>query len=160
MRLVAVLAMALVLASCNLLQGNSEDPAEANASLAARQQELSVALGARDAAAVAAFYEADARRYLPFNRPQVSQAVIAAGREQLFSDANAGVTMVLESATASGDYGFTEGSFTTTFTNANTSAQASTSGYFLIVWHKDEDGTWKITREVISPGPIGAAQPG
>ena len=52
---------------------------------------------------------------------------------------------------APGDTGYTKGSFTVRYTDPQTKAAASYSGYYLTLYSRQKDGSWKIFEDMATP---------
>lgn len=146
---------ALFFAACFLVACGGADPTAETERVRAQEQALIAALAGRDPQAVGAFYAADAQRFLPNTPPQTTQEAIVQGRTFLFSDPNGASALTPEGLIIanSADYAITEGTLQTTFTNAATSTPLTASAHYVLVWRREEDGTWKIVREVLTPSP-------
>ena len=54
---------------------------------------------------------------------------------------------------ASGDLAVATGTYSATFTNPATEAVQQFDGYHLLTWRLDEDGQWRIQRQLTAPSP-------
>lgn len=126
---------------------------------AIREQEngLIAAVQAEDAAAVAAFYAPDAQLINPGAAPATTPEAVLASFQQLFADPNGALTFATEDVIlpSSGDYAVTEGTFTVTYSNAQGQPE-SASGRYITLWRHQDDDSWKIMRDIATPGPAAA----
>lgn len=121
----------------------------------AQEAALLAAVTAEDAAAAAAFYAEDAQAFTPFAAPQTTPDAIRAGFQHMFDDPNGALRfntadVILPS---SGDYAVTEGDFSVTYTDGATSQPATMTGHFVTLWRRQDDDSWKIIRDIATPGP-------
>lgn len=54
---------------------------------------------------------------------------------------------------ASGDLGVATGTYSVTYTNSETQQIDRVDGYHLLTWVKQEDGVWRIRRQLTGPAP-------
>jgi uncharacterized protein (TIGR02246 family) len=59
---------------------------------------------------------------------------------------------------ASGDLAYSRGHYTLTMTNPATKKPEMTTGYYLTVWQKQSDGSWKAVEDFTAPGAPQVAQ--
>ncbi len=109
----------------------------------------SAAAGARDIEAVAAFYAPDAVAYPP-------SAVVAVGYEAAkavwagyFADSTYAIAWKTTAAevAASGELGFTAGTYEDSYMGPDGTLVQST-GKYLCVWQKQADGSWKAVHDM------------
>ena len=130
---------------------------------AVREQEagLVAAVAAEDAAAAAAFYAPDAQLINPGAPPATTPGAIRQSFAELFADPNGALTFATENVIlpSSSDYAVTEGTFTVTYSNASGQPE-SASGRYITLWRQQDDDSWKIMRDIATPGaPPAAATP-
>jgi uncharacterized protein (TIGR02246 family) len=58
----------------------------------------------------------------------------------------------------SGDLAYSRGHYTLTMTNPATKKPEMTTGYYLTVWQKQSDGSWKAVEDFTAPGAPQVAQ--
>lgn len=135
---------ALVLFGC-LTTGDpdaAEDPAAARAALSAAADKWGASMDAKDSAAIAAVYAADAKIYPP-NVPPRSGSDIQ-GEWQALIDTGLDVELQIESVEASGHLGYRTGKYKLTDPEGNTADE----GHFIEVWHHSEEGGWVMAHDI------------
>lgn len=124
-----------------------------------REQEagLIAAVAGEDAAAAAAFYAPDAQLINPGAPPATTPEAVLASWQGLFADPNGALTFATENVIlpSSSDYAITEGTFTVTYSNAQGQPE-SASGRYMTLWRHQDDDSWKIMRDIATPGPAAA----
>jgi ketosteroid isomerase-like protein len=75
-------------------------------------------------------------------------ADFAANRTAKLDFAN--VTTVISKG---GDLAFSQGIYTSRHTNSATGAAETSKGYYILIYKKQPDGSWKIVQDVSSPLP-------
>jgi ketosteroid isomerase-like protein len=130
----------------------SVDP---NAGDAVREQEasFSAAVAAENLDASAAFYAPDAQLFNPGAAPSTTPDAVRAAYASIFDDPNGALTFSADNVIvpSSGDYAIAEGNFTITYSNAQSQPE-SASGRYITVWRHEDDGSWKIVRDIATPG--------
>lgn len=120
-----------------------------------REQEaaLAAAVAGEDAAAAAAFYAPDAQLINPGQEVATTPEAIRASWQGLFDDPNGALTFATENVIlpSAGDYAITEGAFTITYSNAQGQPE-SASGRYITLWRHQDDDSWKILRDIATPG--------
>ena len=155
-------ALALSVSACErpAASGNDAAAVEASAadSAAVKETETSfiAALEAKDVAAVKASYAADAVMVLPQMAPMKGIAAISADYDKYAADKAAKFDATNESTVVGADLAYSQGTYTATYTNPETKAVENGQGYYLIVYKKQPDGSWKIVQDVSSPLPKAA----
>ena len=152
----ALLAIAL-LAACT--PPASVDP---NIGDTVRGQEanFAAAVAAENLDTSAAFYAPDAQLLNPGAAPSTTPEGIRAAYGDIFNDPNGALTFAADNVivSSSGDYAVTEGNFTITYSNAQGQPE-SASGRYITVWRHEADGSWKIVRDIATPGAPPALPP-
>ena len=152
-------ALALPLAACQ----DRTQPAQADPSVAMQADAEAVKTlenafiagwKAKDPA-VKALYAADAVMMVPNAPPNRGAAAIAASFARYAADPAAAfdATNATTVVSAGGDLAYSQGNYTTRFTDPGTKAVDSTQGYYLLVYKKQRDGSWKVVQDVSSPLP-------
>jgi uncharacterized protein (TIGR02246 family) len=142
--------MLCALGACQKPTGAGE-PAADTAAIRAVEDEMRAAYKAKDAAKLAALYAPDATIHLTSERPRVGTDAITKGAAQDFTDPAFGITITTGKIAASGDMGYSKGSFTLRYTNPTTKAAGGYSGYYLTVFRKQADGSWKASEDMTIP---------
>ena len=116
------------------------------------------AFARHDAGQAASIYAPDAALMLT-NMPTVKGAAIASLLKEMMADPNFSMALVTDKveATASGDLGYTRGTYTLTTTDPTSKKIMRESGKYLTVYAKQPDGSWKIVDDMSNPD--GAAVP-
>jgi uncharacterized protein (TIGR02246 family) len=156
MRWILALSAALVLAAC--------DPAVSPAAnqqgdrVRETEQAMIAAIAAEDAAAVAGAYAPDAQMMIPFAAPLTTPDAIRADYQRIFDDANGALTITPSDVimTSAGDFAYSQGTFSLGFTDPATSQAATVAGHYVMVWRRQDDDSWKIIRDIATPGPPAA----
>ena len=105
---------------------------------------------ARDAAAlVKAFYAEDAV-LMPPNHPIVGgHANIRAFLQGLMASGFQGIKLVAKEIKAEGDIAYSRGAYTLTTTGPNNAA-VDDVGKYVVVYHRQPDGTWRATVDIFN----------
>ncbi len=123
------------------------------AALAAQLTQLddawSQAAGLRNADSVASFYATDAVAYPPNMPAAVGQAAARDVWAGGFADSTYAISWTTTAArvAASGDMGFTAGTYQESYRGADGNPVTMT-GKYLCVWAKQADGSWKATHDM------------
>ncbi|WP_395646014.1 YybH family protein [Terricaulis sp.] len=128
-----------------------------------REQEtaMNVALDAKDADALVAFYAPDAQLFNAGQPAATTPEQIRASFAGLFSDGNGALSfettdVILPSA---GDYAVTQGTYTLTYTDPQTHQPVTMNGNYITLWRHQDDDSWKVIRDISTPGLQAAATP-
>ena len=115
----------------------------------------------RDAEGIVARYADEAVMMAPNSVPANGREAIREMVKQYVSDGNFALNFevkVVEVA-RSGDYGYVQGSYTLTMTDAATKQPVTDQGSYLRIYRKQLNGAWKVAREMrASILPAGAQQ--
>ncbi len=151
---VVLSALALpALSACQTQAGPTDPKARTNA-IAAAEDAMRRAYAEKDPAKLAALYTSDATVYVPGElRPRVGTDAIAQGARKDLADPafRLNFTTGKVAADASGETGYTKGSFTVRYTDPKTKAATGYSGYYLTLFVKQPDGSWKATEDMATP---------
>ena len=152
----AVLALVL-LAACN--PATNAGP-EAGAAVREQEAAFSAAVAAEDLDASAAFYAPDAQLFNPGAAPSTTPDAVRNAYAEIFNDPNGALSFASDNVIvpSSGEYGVSEGNFTITYSNAQGQPE-SASGRYITLWQRQDDGSWKIIRDIATPGAPAAATP-
>lgn len=143
----------LALPACTAAS-SSDDPNEAVKAIMAVETKLRTALAEKDAAKLADLYASNASIFIPGEaRPRVGTEAITKGAQKDFSDPAFHVTMTTGrvAGASTGDSGYSKGSFTVRYTDPKTKSAAGYSGYYLTLFAKQKDGSWKVTEDMATP---------
>ena len=157
MRNAAAFLALVLLVACNPPTGAGQQADDA-----VREQEaaFSAAVAAEDLEAAAAFYAPDAQLINPGAAPSTTPDAIRNAHAEIFNDPNGALTFATDNVIvpSSGDYAVTEGSFTITYSNAQGQPETA-SGRYVTLWQRQDDGSWKIIRDIATPGAPAAPAP-
>jgi len=151
-RAAALATLAVLLAGCQSQAGPADAGADAEA-IRAVEDAMRAAYKAKDAEALAALYAPDATLYSASERPRVGAQALLEGLRKDMTDPAFAMTFTTgkTQVAASGDLGYSRGSFTVRYTNPTTGAAASYSGYYLTVFRKQPDGRWAAVEDMAVP---------
>ncbi|MGI8705628.1 MAG: YybH family protein [Sphingomicrobium sp.] len=153
----SILAMGLaaaLLAGCDSAP-EPADPAALEQQILAKEEEWNRAFERRDADALAGFFADDAAMAQPGEQLVRGKESIRKATEVFAEDPNLNVTFRANrvQVAGSGDLAYTRGQYMLTSTNPSTDQPQSTRGYYLTVWQKQPDDSWKVVEDFITPGP-------
>lgn len=132
-------------------QAKADDKADAQAILNV-EGAMRAAYAAKDPAKLASTYASDATLYVPGElRPRVGTDAIAKAAAKDFTDPAFHVNFTTGQVNVAGDKGWTKGSFTIRFTDPKTKAAAGYSGYYLTLFSRQKDGSWKAIEDMATP---------
>ena len=105
--------------------------------------------GTRNADSVGAYYAIDAIAYPPGAPVAVGRAAATAVWASGFADTSYAISWRTDHATvaASGDVGFTAGTYEESYRKADGS-RTTTHGKYVCIWRKQPDGSWKAFRDI------------
>jgi uncharacterized protein (TIGR02246 family) len=114
---------------------------------------------AKDAEKLAAHYADDAVLISPGSQPSIGKEAIHSALKDMVGD-NA-LSLSFQAARVdvakSGDFAFTQGSYTLTMTDPATKKPVNDKGSYVTVYKKQADGSWKAVSDIASsatpPGP-------
>jgi uncharacterized protein (TIGR02246 family) len=154
------LSALLCLSGCGEMAGSAQKrgasaTADASATVGKNQADFLAALRAKDFARVKAHYAPDAVMIQPGEPVFKGIAAISANYDQFARDAGASVEGINNSIVVSsaGDLAFAEGTYDAGFTNPKTKAISHSKGYYVLIYRKQPDGSWKIVRDISSTIP-------
>lgn len=109
---------------------------------------------ARDAAKASSVYAEDALLATPEQTPVKGRQAIGEMFARDFKDPAFSLDLTNEKTdvAASGDLAYTRGTFRIAFTNPGTKKVENGAGTYLTVFRKQEDGSWKVTEDLATPG--------
>jgi ketosteroid isomerase-like protein len=151
-----IVGVVATLGAAGLLLSTACAPAPAQvdtAALAAQLTQLddawSAAAATRNADSVASFYATDAVAYPPNMPVAVGRAAARDVWAGGFADSTYTISWTTTAArvAASGDMGFTAGSYQESYRGADGNPVTMT-GKYLCVWAKQADGSWKATNDM------------
>jgi uncharacterized protein (TIGR02246 family) len=153
-RTVIALCAAALLAGCDSGPERADTKA-IEQQILAQEDKWNQAYAERDAEALAGFYADDAALASPDQQLVRGKEAIRQGAAEMAQDPNLQLSFRANRVQVadSGDLAYTRGQYTMTSTNPGTNQPQSTRGYYLTVWQKQEDGSWKAVEDFITPGP-------
>jgi uncharacterized protein (TIGR02246 family) len=141
------------LAACTKAS-SAADPKSEAAAINAVEDGMAAAFKAKDAAKLAASYAPDGTLYTPGSmRPRMGTKSLLEGAKQDLADPgfSIAITRAKTQVSASGDMGYTQGSFSLRYTDPKTKQGAGYSGFYLTVFKKQADGSWKAIEDMATP---------
>lgn len=150
--LAAMLLAVTTLTACSQDNGR-ESPGKAQ--LEARESEWNQAYARHDAAALAQMYADDAAIANPGSPLVSGKDAIAKETAGFASDPNLKVEFAADRVhvAKSGDLAYTRGHYTLTTTDPASGKPIDSTGNYLTVWKKQDDGKWRAVEDFITPGP-------
>jgi len=149
----------LCLASA-LLAGCARNPEDVSTETAkqqilAQEQAWNEAYAKRDSEALAGFFAEDAAMAYPGAQLVRGQDKIRETSAEFANDENLNVSFKANrvEVAESGELAYSRGQYLMTATNPQTNQPESTQGYYLTVWKRQPDGTWKAVEDFVTPGP-------
>ena len=144
---VAGAVAALFLASC--IPTRSADPDAMAQTLTQVDDDWSKAAATRDAERVASFYAEDAIAYPPNEPAAVGRPAAHQVWASYFADSTFSISWKTSHAgvAASGDLGFTAGTYEDSFRGAD-GVLVRETGKYVCTWKKQNDGSWKATHDI------------
>jgi uncharacterized protein (TIGR02246 family) len=130
------------------------DPASAADALKTLEGQWVSAWAAHDVAKTASYYSPDATLMLPGAPVMNGTAAITGGLTETFKDPAFKLEFKADQAlvSASGELGYTRGSFTQTSTDPATHKPKTVKGAYVTVFRRQADGSWKAVQDIASPG--------
>ncbi len=90
---------------------------------------------------------------LPGDAPYQGAAAIAAEYDEFAADPAGKFDANNQSTVVGTDMAYSQGTYTVSYTSDETKKVESGQGYYLTVYKKQPDGSWKIVQDVSSPTP-------
>ena len=158
----AGVALAISLSACNYTEktdGNASTAGAASAADVDAVEQMNAAflaaIESKDVTAVKANYAADATMVLPARAPYKGIEAISADYDTFAADPAGKFDATNESTVVSsgGDLAYAQGTYTVTYTNPDTKAVENGNGYYIVVYKKQADGSWKIVQDISSATP-------
>jgi uncharacterized protein (TIGR02246 family) len=153
-------ALLLVLAGCAQPQPKQApvppppDPAAIRATIETTEKAWSAAYLKGDAPAIANLYTQDAASVPASGEWARGRDAIAKSNQAAFDTVNVTAREdITEEVTVSGDYATEVGHYSWTGTHKKTKAALSGAGRYVVLWHKDADGTWRLHRDLAADVP-------
>lgn len=143
----------LVMASCDTAE--KPNTVEIEQQILAQEEQWNRAFAQRDAEALAGFFADDAAMASPGEQLVRGKESIREAVGAFAEDPNLNVSFRANrvQVAESGDLAYTRGQYMLTSTDPSTNQPESSRGYYLTVWKKQADGSWKAVEDFITPGP-------
>lgn len=121
-----------------------------------REQEtaMNAALAAKDVDAIVGFYAPDAQLFGAGQPAATTPEQIRASFAGLFADGNGSLSFETGEVIipSSSDYVVTQGPYTLTYTDPQTHQPVTMRGAYMTLWRHQDDDSWKIMRDMSTPG--------
>lgn len=155
----SVLAAAMLAGGCSKYgSASTNGPAAATTNSAAdadavkaAEADMLKAFQAKDAAALTSHYASDAVLAIPGRTSKGIEAIGKVNAEDL-ADPAFKLNFTNERTDASGDIGYTTGTYTVTYTDSKTKKVVNGGGTYVTVFKKQGDGSWKAVADIATPG--------
>lgn len=153
----AALALSLTACQQGSAPANDSAPAETAAADSDGVKQLETdflaALEAKDVAKVKTYYASDAVMALPEDPPYKGLEAISAEYDDFAKDPAGKFDATNESTVVGADMAYSQGTYTVTYTDSETKKVENGQGYYVIVYRKQSDGSWKIVQDLSVPTP-------
>lgn len=138
------------------------DTAQISDSIKAQEAQWEKEYAAKDINALAGHYAKDAALGGPGDAVASTEVDRRKAITALISDPNFKLNFASDrvEVAKSGDLASSRGHYSLTMTDKATNKPADSSGSYVTVYKKQEDGTWKAVEDFITPGPAPAAAAG
>ncbi len=156
--LAMVAVAAIAIAGCAREPHHGGDPAKIASDIKAQEAKWQQAYAAKDIEAIAGFYADDAEFANAGEPIYASASERRKGIQALITDPNLKIDFASdrELASKSGDLAYSRGHYAITTTDKATNKPVSGTGYYLTVWQRQDDGSWKAVEDFVTPGPASA----
>ena len=155
----ALLLSSVPLAGCDRPASHADgtaapaDTAAAAAAVDEAEAGMLAAFKAKDAARLSSYYAPDAIVATPGRLVKGAPAIAKANAEDIADPAFA-LTFANDKTdvASSGDFAYTSGTFSVSYTNPGTKAVDKVAGTYVTVFRKQPDGSWKVVADIATPG--------
>ena len=151
-------SVALALAACTPTPAAAPaapDPAAVRATIESTEKQWSAAYLKGDGTAVAALYAEDGASVQPSGDWSRGRVAIAKQVQSELDSVNVATREdITEEVTMAGDYAVEIGHYAWTGKAKKSGAARSANGRYMVVWRKDADGTWRLFRDIGTPGTL------
>ena len=159
----ASLALVLSIAACDRAAAPAADNATATAAASTADSEavkqafakFNADIAARNLDAIKAHYTSDAVMVIPGQAPFEGIDAIMGDYEGYAADPAGKYVPGAETTEVSsgGDMAYGQVNYQSTFTNKDTKAVETADRYNIVIYRKQPDGSWKVTRDINAPLP-------
>lgn len=155
----AIAAGALALGGGCMKAPAGADTAKIADDLRAREAQWQKDYAAKNVGALAGQYSDDAAIAGPGDPLATSEVGRLKALQGMTSDPNFALTFGSDRilVAQSGDLASSRGHYSLTMTDKTTGKPVTSDGYYLTVFKKQDDGSWKAVEDFITPGPATAA---
>ena len=155
LRPIAIAAAAAILLTGCQSEPQKPDKAAIEQQILAQEEAWNRAYADRNAEALANFFAEDAAMASPGEQLVRGKDSIREATAAYAKDPNLNVTFRANRVEIadSGDLAYTRGQYMFTGTSSSTNQPETSRGYYLTVWKKQADGSWKAVEDFITPGP-------
>ena len=151
--------LALATTSCSQAPQSSETHDTNVKALKDNEAQWNKDYQAKDLEEIVANYADDAVLIAPGSAPFQGKDAIRGGLKEMQGDSN--LSLEFEASRVdvakSGDFAYTQGSYTMTLTDPSTKKPLNDKGSYVTVYQKQADGSWKVVSDIASsatpPGP-------
>jgi len=134
------------------------DPAALKDAIQAREKEWSAAFLAGNGAGIAALYTTDGAQLQAAGDAYTGHdGITKAMQAQLDTIAVSAREDITEEVIPAGDYAIEIGRYSYQATHKTSKKPISSAGRYMVVWHKDADGAWRLHRDIGAEAPPKAA---
>jgi uncharacterized protein (TIGR02246 family) len=151
--LIGAAALALVIGGCE--KQAKSDPDAAKTAVKADEKKWNDEFKAKDSEGIVSHYADDGFLVAPGVKGTDGSTEIRKAFAQASTDPNFSLTFASDKvdAAASGDMAYSRGHFTEKYTDPKTSKVMTTSGSYLTVFKKQQDGSWKAEEDFAAADP-------
>ena len=155
-----LLLSSLPLSACNkpAAQADANAAAANTAAVKNVEDEMLAAFQAKDAAKLTSYYASDAVLAIPGRTVNGTAAITKANTDDLADPAfSLTFTNDRTDVAASGDLGYTNGTYNVSYTDPKTKKVVRGAGTYVTVFRKQADGSWRAVADIATPGAPPAA---
>ena len=152
--IIAVALASAALAGCDT-QAERPNTEAVKQQILAQEEKWNRAFAQRDGEAMAAMFADDAAMAAPGAQLVRGMDDIRETTAEIAGDPNLNVSFRANrvEVAESGDLAYSRGQYLMTATNPQSKQPESSRGYYLTVWKRQQDGSWKAVEDFITPGP-------
>jgi uncharacterized protein (TIGR02246 family) len=146
---------AIALAGCNRVTESKADTAAIERHIRDKEAKWMAAYNSHDAGALASNYAEDAVLANPDTPLVTGLDAIRKETAGFAADPNLKIDFSSDrvGVAASGDFAYSRGHYSMTYTDPDTNKAAESTGHYLTVYRKQADGSWKAVEDFVTQGP-------
>ena len=151
--LCAATAVALTLTACNQTPAPAPNTHDADVkAIQDNETQWNQDWASKDAAKIAAHFADDAVLMVPGGPPTVGKDTIQKAVAPMVADPAISLRFLSSKVdvAASGDLGYTQGSYTLTLTDPKTKKPFTDHGSYVLIYRKQADGSWKAVSDIVT----------